>query len=84
MLSAEFMAMLRCPENQNSLSTAGAEVLSRLNAMIAAGRLKNRSGQTVGQPLEAALLRADGEVVYPIVDQIPVLIVDEGILVRDA
>jgi uncharacterized protein YbaR (Trm112 family) len=84
MLSAEFLAMLRCPENQSPLSAAGNDVLARLNATIAAGRLKNRSGQTIDKPLEAALLRADGEVAYPIVDQIPVLIIDEGILVSDA
>jgi uncharacterized protein YbaR (Trm112 family) len=31
-------------------------------------------------PLDGGLVRADGQVLYPIIDRIPVLLVDEGIL----
>jgi len=41
--------------------------------------LKNRGGQTLSKQLDGALLRADGRIAYPIVDEIPVLLIDEGI-----
>ena len=62
------------------LRAADAALLARLNQAVAQGRLANRAGRTVGRPLEAALVRADGAVLYPIVDDIPVLLIDEGIL----
>ena len=47
MLSADFLAMLCCPEDRTALSTADAGTIARLNAAIAAGELKNRAGQVV-------------------------------------
>jgi uncharacterized protein YbaR (Trm112 family) len=83
MLSAEFLAMLRCPEDHSSLSPAEPALAARLNEAVAAGRLKNRAGQKVEKRLDGVLLRADGQVAYPIIDEIPILLVDEGILVNE-
>jgi uncharacterized protein YbaR (Trm112 family) len=83
MLSAEFLAMLRCPENHSSLSMGDSTLAARLNEAVSAGRLKNRAGQRVEKRLDGVLLRADGQVAYPIIDEIPILLVDEGILVSE-
>ena len=83
MITPELLAMLRCPEDHSRLSLAGTELLTRLNLAVAGGRLKNRAGQKIEKSLDAALVRADGQVAYPIVDEIPILLVDEGIRLAD-
>ena len=80
MISAELLKILVCPENQSSLNVASSELLARLNRAIASGKVNNRAGQKLERPLGGGLLRQDERVLYPIVDEIPMLLVDEGIL----
>lgn len=74
----ELLDILRCPENQAHLSPADADLIIELNGLIRAGRLRNKAGRNV-QPIDGGLLRADGDLLYPIVDQIPLLLRDEAI-----
>lgn len=78
-LDPDFLAALVCPENGEPLKLADAELVDRVNAAIKDGRLNNRAGQPVSTPLDAGLLRADGGVLYAVWDDIPNLLVDEGI-----
>ena len=55
------------------------ELIARLNEAIAAGELRNQGGQPVDNPLDGGLIREDSTLLYPIVDGIPVLLVDEAI-----
>jgi len=71
--------MLRCPNDRSTLTAAEPELLARLNAAIAAKRLTNVAGQRVERPIDGGLVRAAGDLVYPIVDQIPVMLFDEAI-----
>ena len=75
----ELTQILRCPEDRSVLSLADPELVTRLNSAIRAGRLRNRRGQTVEAPLDGGLVRAAGDLLYPIVDEIPVLLQDEAI-----
>ena len=79
MFSKEFLAMVRCPEDRQPLALAEAELIRQLNRAIADGRLKNRCGQTLAQQLDGGFLRQDQAIVYPIIDGIPILLIDEGI-----
>jgi uncharacterized protein YbaR (Trm112 family) len=79
MLSSEFIRILRCPETFQRLALAEVDVIARLNEHIGAGRVRNRAAQTVTKPLEGGLTREDGRVLYPIIDETPILLVDEGI-----
>jgi uncharacterized protein len=79
MLSSDFVRILRCPETFQSLALADVDVIAHLNEQIGAGRVRNRAAQTISQPLEGGLTRADGRVLYPIIDETPILLVDEGI-----
>jgi uncharacterized protein YbaR (Trm112 family) len=42
----------------------------------------NRGGQHVTEPIEGGLVRADAAILYPILDGIPIMLVDEGIPLR--
>ena len=81
MLSEKLLEMLRCPEDKSELAPADAALVARINARIAAGRMVNRGGRTLERPIDAGLVRAGGDVLYPVVDGIPRLLMDEGILV---
>jgi uncharacterized protein YbaR (Trm112 family) len=79
MLAQEFVEMICCPENRSPLALAAPALVERLNELIRAGRLKNRGGQPVADALDGALVREDNSIAYPIVDDLPILLVDEGI-----
>jgi uncharacterized protein YbaR (Trm112 family) len=71
--------MLVCPETRDSLSVASDALVSRLNQAIAARKLVNKAGQTLERKLDGGLVRSDQAVLYAIVDDIPMMLVDEGI-----
>jgi uncharacterized protein len=80
-IDKDLLAILVCPESHQALSEAAPELVTRLNQRAQAGALKNQAGAAVTQALEAGLVRQDGKIVYPIRDGIPVLLVDEGLVV---
>ncbi len=79
MISKQLLDILVCPEDRSPLELASPEVVAALNKSIRAGRLRNRAGQVVADRLDGALVRRDGAIAYPIVDAIPVMLMDEAI-----
>ncbi len=78
-MEPELLNLIVCPENRTRLEMAETELLDRVNRAIAAKRVRNRAGQEVAAPLEAGLVREDRTLLYPIVDGIPTLLIDEAI-----
>jgi len=78
-INEALLKILVCPEDKTPVTYAAPEVLTRINSAAARGELKNRKGEAVTQAFKEALVRADGRVLYPIIDGIPVMIIDEGI-----
>ena len=83
MIDPELLDILRCPETHQKVRLADAELLDRVNQAVEGGRLKNRSGEAVDEVLDSGLVREDGEVLYPIRDDIPVMLVDEALPISD-
>lgn len=81
MIDAKLLAQLCCPESHQPLRLADQQLVSNLNGKIAAGLLKNRAGQGVKDKIDGALIREDAKVVYLIQNKLPILLVDEGVLV---
>ena len=81
MIPADLLALLCCPETRQPLSVAPSEIVAKLERERAAGRLTNRAGALVAEPVTEGLLRADGAVFYPVSEGIPLLLADEGIIV---
>jgi uncharacterized protein YbaR (Trm112 family) len=78
-IDAELLKILCCPETHQEVRVAEAALIERLNRQIAASGLKNRAGQLVAEKLDGGLLRTDGKFLYPIRQDIPVMLVDEAI-----
>jgi uncharacterized protein YbaR (Trm112 family) len=82
MIDPGFLAMLVCPSSHQPLREASPAELTAVNASIRAGTAKNRAGVAVTAPLTAGLATIDGSVVYPIQDDIPILLTAEAIPLR--
>lgn len=79
MLDAQLLEILVCPETRQPLRVADADTLARVNSAIAAGSVVARSGTPVSGQLVEALVREDGNLLYPVRDEIPIMLVDEAI-----
>lgn len=79
MVGPELLTLLCCPETHQSVSLADSARLTKLNQKITAGQLRNRAGRIISEKLTSALLRADGKVLYPIRNDIPVMLIEEAI-----
>jgi uncharacterized protein YbaR (Trm112 family) len=79
MIDPELLKLLCCPETHQQLHPADAALLEQLNQKIAAHTLVNRTGKPVSEKLAGGLVRADGAILYPIRNNIPVMLVEEGI-----
>lgn len=75
----QLLDILCCPETRQPVARAEASVLQPLNAEIEAGRLRNRGGDKVEEPIEEGLLREDGHVLYIVDDGIPIMLIGESI-----
>jgi uncharacterized protein YbaR (Trm112 family) len=80
-LEGFLLDLLVCPETRANLALASPDVLKVLNAAAEKGTLTNRGGHRVAR-LDAALVRQDNEVAYPVRDDIPLLLLDEQIALR--
>ncbi len=78
-ISKELLEILACPETKQPLSLADAATVESLNERIRQGQVTNRGGETVTEPMEAGLIREDGQYLYPIRDDIPVMLIDESV-----
>jgi uncharacterized protein YbaR (Trm112 family) len=79
MLRREILATLCCPEDRSTLALASDALIREINTVIRSGRLRNRGGQVVEHVLDGGLTRAKGDLLYPILNGIPVLVKDEAI-----
>ena len=79
MIDKNFLDILVCPQDRTPLTLADHALLSKLNRAIAAGRVKNQAGRPVEDDVEGGLVRRDHALLYPIVDEIPLLLMEEAI-----
>ena len=79
MIDSELLDILVCPENKTPVKLVGEDVIARANAALEKGELKNRAGAVVDEKIDGGLLREDEAYMYPIRDDIPIMLIDEGI-----
>ena len=79
MIDSELLKLMCCPETHQEVCPAEPALVARLNQQIAAGTLKHRGGKRVAEKLDGGLIRADGQFLSPVRQDIPVMLVDEAI-----
>ena len=82
MIDPDLLQMLCCPETKLPLQEADDLLLKELNLKISEKTLKNFSGQVLTTPLEGLLVTVDGSRAYPVVENIPVLLADDSIILK--
>lgn len=82
MIDPDLLQILCCPETKLPLQEADEVLLKELNQKITEKSLKNFSGSFVTTALEELLITADGSRAYPVVEGIPVLLIDESIVLK--
>jgi uncharacterized protein len=83
MIAPSALSILCCPETHQPVTPADAELVAKLNARIRAGQLTNRAGKKIAEPMEEGLIRQDRQILYPVRNNIPVMLVDEGIRIAE-
>ncbi len=79
MVDPELLEILVCPETHQPVRPAEGELLDRLNQAIRSGDVTNRGGDEVTDPVEEGLVREDDKVLYPVREDIPIMLIDEAI-----
>lgn len=79
MIDPELLKILVCPENKTPVRLADEDLVRRANAAIEAKTLKNRGGELVEPGIDAGLVREDNAYMYPVREDIPIMLIDEAI-----
>lgn len=78
-LDKDLLAILCCPDTKQAVALADDGVIQKLNVAIEKGLLKNKADKPVTEKLDGGLIRSDQQILYPVRENIPVMLIDEGI-----
>lgn len=78
-IDGKLLEILCCPVSKSPLTRLSPKRLAKLNQAIAAGEVQYIGGEAVESPLREALITEDSRVIYPVRDDIPVLLEEQGI-----
>jgi uncharacterized protein YbaR (Trm112 family) len=75
----DLLTILCCPDTKQDVSLADEALIAKLNDAVSRGQLKNRANKPITEPLDGGLIRADRKILYPIREDIPVMLIEEGL-----
>jgi uncharacterized protein YbaR (Trm112 family) len=78
-VDGKLLEILCCPVSKIPLNRLERSRLDKLNLAIARGEVQYIGGQSIEHALKEALITEDGKVIYPVVDDIPLLLEQNGI-----
>lgn len=79
MVDQKLLEILCCPETKQDVQLVDDKIIKKINGAIKAGTVKNRANETVKDIIGAGLLREDKKYLYPIREDIPIMLIDEAI-----
>ncbi len=80
-MDKRLLDILCCPTTRTPLRVLNADELAALNRAVSTGQLRNGEGGQVAGPLTDGLITRDGQTIYRIDDDIPVMLASEAIAV---
>jgi len=83
MIDQELLDILACPEDKTPVKLADDSLIEEINRRIEKGEVANRGGKSVENKIDGGLIREDGAFLYPIEDEIPIMLIDEAIPLKD-
>jgi uncharacterized protein YbaR (Trm112 family) len=78
-IDGKLLEILCCPVSKTPLIRLSSARLDKLNTAIRAGEVQTVRGEAVEQVLNEALVTEDLKVIYPVIDNIPILLEEKGI-----
>ncbi len=78
-VDGKLLEILCCPVSKTPLRHLESKRLEKLNRAIAAGEVLSVRGEKIESALQEALITEDSKVIYPVIDNIPVLLESRGI-----
>jgi len=75
------LRLLCCPETRQPLAVAPLDLLIKLERQREVGNLHNRAGLLLTEPIMEGLVRADGLLLFPVRNGIPLLVPDEAVMI---
>lgn len=78
-MDKRLLDILCCPLTRAPLRALSEAELTALNRTIADGEVHNHAGSRVTQAFAAGLITRDGRTIYPVEDEIPVMLADEAV-----
>jgi uncharacterized protein YbaR (Trm112 family) len=75
----DLLAILCCPETKLDVTLADEALINKINDAVSRGALKNKAQKPVTELLDGGLIRSDRKILYPIREDIPVMLIEEGI-----
>ena len=75
----DLLSILCCPETKLDVSLADDALINKINDAVNRGVLKNKIHKPVTELLDGGLIRSDRKILYPIREDIPVMLIEEGI-----
>ena len=79
MINKDLLAILACPETKEPVTLAEQAVIDTINHAIKTGQVTNRGHKPVKEPIDGGLIRTDRKYLYPIRDDIPIMLIEEAI-----
>ena len=78
-LDKDLLAILCCPETKQAVTLADEVLIQKVNGAIERGVLRNKAEKPVTEKVDGGLIRSDRQILYPVREDIPVMLIDEGI-----
>jgi len=78
-VDGKLLEILCCPVSKTPLTVLGRQKLDKLNEAIKSGDALYVGGKKITDPLQEGLITEDGKVIYPVQDDIPILLEEKGI-----
>ena len=78
-VNGKLLEILCCPVSKTPLTILGRQKLDILNAAIESGEALFVGGEKVLESLQEGLITEDDKVIYPVQDDIPILLEEKGI-----